>query len=207
MQLANKFATDAPPAAAALTPAAVFGLLASMYLFKPTADAIGNWRVLMSEGAPEFLGELNEAINEINPKSEEEMQNLLWDFTRLFIGPYRLPSPPWESVYTSEKRLLLQEASDAVRAAYDQAGVGVGTSDILPDHVGAELSFVGILLEKIETSSADEEACRQLVMSFAKEHLSNWMPRFTSDLEKAAETSFYKALARSTMAVINQFSN
>ena len=202
MELAPLLVTKFTPAAGALTPSAVFGLLASMYLCKPTADAIGSWRDLMSEGVPEPLGDLSEVLERINLNSEEEMQDLLWDFTRLFIGPYRLPCPPWESVYASEKRLLLQEPSDAVRAIYERLGVEVGTPSVLPDHIGAELNFMGILLAKIETGSGEEDTYRQLSKDFLEEHLRNWIPRFASDLEKAAETSLYKALARSTITTL-----
>jgi putative dimethyl sulfoxide reductase chaperone len=205
MELTHSLVTKTMPAATVLAPSAVFGLLASMYLCKPTADAIGNWRNLMSGGVPEALGDLSEALERINLNSVEEMQDLLWDFTRMFIGPYRLPCPPWESVYTSPKRLLLQESSDAVRAVYDRLGIEVAPN-VLPDHVGAELNFMGILLERIETGSSEEAAYRQFSKDFVEEHLKNWIPRFASDLEKAAETSLYKALARSTITAVELFS-
>ena len=206
MGLARVFVTKTTPVAAMLTPSAVFGLLASMYLCRPTADAIGNWWELMSEGVPEALGDLRETLERINLNSAEEMQDLLWDFTRLFIGPYRLPCPPWESVYISPKRLLLQEPSDAVRAAYDRVGVEVGSPSVLPDHVAAELNFMGILLEKIETGSGEVDTYRQLSKDFREEHLRNWIPQFASDLENAAETSLYKALARSTITMVELLS-
>lgn len=202
MQLAPVHVTTSTRAAGALAPSAVFGLLASMYLCKPTADAIVSWRDLMSGSVPEPLRDLSEVLERINLNSEKEMQDLLWDFTRLFIGPYRLPCPPWESVYASEKRLLLQEPSDAVRAIYERLGVEVGTPSILPDHIGAELNFMGILLARVEAGSGEEDTYRQLSKDFLQEHLKNWTPRFASDMEKAAGTSFYKALARSTITTL-----
>jgi TorA maturation chaperone TorD len=202
MEPAPVLVTKSTPATGAFAPSAVFGLLASMYLCKPTADAIANWRDLMSGSAPEPLRDLSEVLERINLNSEEETQDLLWDYTRLFIGPYRLPCPPWESVYASEKRLLLQESSDAVRAIYERLGVEVGTPSVLPDHIGAELNFMGILLEKIETGLREEATYRQISKDFVEEHLRNWIPRFASDLEKAAETPLYKALARSTITAV-----
>jgi TorA maturation chaperone TorD len=202
MELTPVLVTKSTPAAGALAPSAMFGLLASMYLCKPTADAIASWRDLMSGSVPEPLRDLSEVLERINLNSEEEMQDLLWDFTRLFIGPYRLPCPPWESVYASEKRLLLQEPSDAVRAIYERLAVEVGTPSVLPDHIGAELNFMGILLEKIEVGLREEATYRQISKDFVEEHLRNWIPRFASDLEKAAETPLYKALARSTITAV-----
>ena len=98
--------------------------------------------------------------------------------------------------------MLLQEPSDAVRAIYERLGVEVGTPSVLPDHIGAELNFMGILLQKIEFGSMEQETYRQLSRDFLDEHLRNWIPRFASDMEKAAETSLYKALARSTITTL-----
>ena len=196
-------ATGIIPPAVELAPSAVLGLLANMYLCQPTAEAVGNWREIMSRGA-EPLSRLSDALEQIEATSSEEMDDLLWDYTRLFVGPYRLPCPPWESVYTSQKRLLLQEAADGVETAYARLGVQLGAPNVLPDHVGAELNFMGILLEKVEADPKEKEACRQLAKSFLEEHLANWIPRFASDIEKAAETTVYKALAQATTRTLDQ---
>lgn len=39
-------------------------------------------------------------------------------YTKLFIGPAKLPAPPWESVYATGEPLLFQESTLAVRDAY-----------------------------------------------------------------------------------------
>ena len=43
-------------------------------------------------------------------------------YTKLFIGPAKLPAPPWESVYATGEPLLFQESTLAVREAYRRAG-------------------------------------------------------------------------------------
>jgi TorA maturation chaperone TorD len=194
--------TRATPVTTVLPPSALFGLLASMYLCKPTAEAMTRWQELVPRAAPEVLGDLNEALERINLSSVQEMDDLLWEYTRLFIGPYRLPCPPWESVYTSSKKLLLQEASDAVRVAYDRLGLEVGDSNVFPDHVGAELNFMAILLEKVEAASGEEDRYRKLSKDFLDEHLRNWVPRFSLDMEKAANSFLYQSLARATRHVV-----
>ena len=78
MELAPVLVTKSTPAAGALTSSAVLSLLASMYLCKPTADAIANWRDLMSGSVPEPFRDLSEVLERINLNSEEEMQDLLW---------------------------------------------------------------------------------------------------------------------------------
>ncbi len=195
-------AAQAPPPAPALAQSELLGLLSSMYLCKPVTEALVEWRNAMSDGVPEYLEELAHAIAGTDPNSPEAMQDLLWDYTRLFLGPYRLPCPPWESVYTSSQRMVLQEASDAARAAYAEAGVEVGASNVMPDHVGVELNFLSLLLEKIEANTGGEDACRRRARDFLDTHLRNWVPRFAADMGRAAQTAVFKALAQSTTAAI-----
>ena len=44
------------------------------------------------------------------------------DYTRLFIGPGKLPASPWESVYACGEELVFQQSTLDVRAAYHAAG-------------------------------------------------------------------------------------
>ena len=190
--------------AAELAPSAVCGVLSSMFLCKPTADSILTWRNVMSEGVPDYVDDLKEALGSIDLRSAREMDDLLWDYTRLLVGPYRLPCPPWESVYTSSKRLLLQEASDAVRAAYEEIGLEVGASRLLPDHIGVELNFMGVLLEKIEAGCGGDNSHAKCAKEFFNAHLQSWVPRFAADMERAAETPLYKAVARATTVAVDE---
>lgn len=176
--------------------------MGSMYLCKPTKEAVADWRPLLREVASPFLKELRETLGRIHPDSEREMEDLLWDYTKLFLGPYRLPCPPWESVYTSPKRLLMQEAYDAVSDFYRQAGLSIGDPNVLQDHVGAELSFLAVLYGKMETEPSNAPHHKELAERFLAEHPRRWIPAFSVDMEKAADTEFYKVLARATRDLI-----
>jgi TorA maturation chaperone TorD len=185
--------------------APVFGLLSNLYLCKPTADAIASWRAVLAHQTIPDLDELKAALHGIDLSSGQECEELLWEYTRLFVGPYRLPCPPWESLYTSSKRLLMQEAHDTVKAVYAEAGVELGDPNILADHVGAELNFLAILLERTDRGAAGEHASQQRAEKFLDEHLRNWIPRFTADLEDAAGSALYRALARTTRRLVLDF--
>src|SRR5690606_18008417 len=54
-------------------------------------------------------------LAELETLGEDGFEALRWDYTRLFIGPDRLPAPPWESAYLTEERLLFQEPTLEVR--------------------------------------------------------------------------------------------
>lgn len=186
-----------------VTPSEALKLLSSMYLCKPSVTAIENWKTALSEDASVFLHELKETVTEINTSSNDELEELLWDYTRLFIGPYKLPSPPWESVYTSPKRLMMQDAAEQVLQLYREAGLSLETPDIMPDHIGAELNFLAVLLQKTHLETEQKDHYLETTGRFLSEHLLKWVPEFTKDMENAAETSFYKAVANATRNVID----
>lgn len=181
-----------------VTPADTLGLLSSMYLCKPSVAAINGWKTALACDESIFLKELREAVIGINTESEQEVEALLWEYTRLFIGPYKLPCPPWESVYTSPKRLMLQDAADQVLQAYREAGLSISTPDVMPDHIGAELYFLALLLQKLHTETDRRELLLKTINNFMQAHIVRWVPEFSRDLKKSAETGFYKALGHIT---------
>ena len=131
-----------------VTPSEALKLLSSMYLCQPAREAVESWKAALAEDSSIFLDDLKKAVNGIDTTSDEQLDELLWEYTRLFIGPYRLPCPPWESVYTSPKKLMMQEAADQVLLLYREAGLTINTADVLPDHIGAELNFLAVLLQE-----------------------------------------------------------
>ena len=177
-------------------------LFSSFYLCKPTQETIRTWKSLLSREESDFVRELRETLDRIDPASEQTLEDLLWEYTRLFIGPYKLPSPPWESVYASPRRLMMQEPSDEVRCFYNEAGLTMNNPDIMPDHVGAELNFLAVLYEKMESDPPKRTYYVQMGERFLNEHLRRWIPRFTYDVEISTESSFYKTLARLTRGLI-----
>ena len=184
-------------------PARLFALLSSIYLCKPSRAALGAWRSLLEDSA---LGggaaELRRALSTVDLDSEQALENLLWEYTRLFIGPYKLPCPPLESVYTSPARLMMQEAYDDVGGMYKRAGLDLGKGEVMYDHIGAELNFIAVLLDRLTSAPGDSSLNNELIAQFAAEHLKNWVPLFVDDLDKATDAPFYKALAQTTRLAI-----
>ena len=178
-------------------------MLSSMYLFKPSRVVIENWKAALAEDSSIFLADLKTALNDIDGASEKEMEDLLWEYTRLFVGPYKLPCPPWESVYTSPKRLMMQDAAGQVRKLYEEAGLAINTDEVMPDHIGAELNFLAVLLQRTHSETVTKDKQVRITEMFLNEHLLKWAPNFTRDMEDAAETPFYKALAKTTWKVID----
>ena len=177
-------------------------MLSSMYLCKPSREALGNWKAAFSGETSLFLDELKKAIDEIDPTSDAELDELLWEYTRLFIGPYKLPCPPWESVYTSPKRLMMQDAAGQVQALYAASGLAINTDDIMPDHIGVELNFLAVLLQRAQSETGSKEEQTARADKLLNEHILKWAPQFTHDMENAAESTLYRALARATRRAV-----
>ena len=175
----------------------VLKLLSSMYLCKPSRETIAGWMSLLSDDGM-GLDELRDALNAIDTASDRILEDLLWDYTRLFIGPYKLPCPPWESVYRSQAKLMMQDAADEVRRIYAAFGLSVEETGVMPDHIGIELNFLALLYERAADENGRQSDCMRIDQMFLNDHLTKWVPQFTIDMEMAADTQLYKTLARTT---------
>jgi TorA maturation chaperone TorD len=185
------------------TPGEAIGLLSSMYLCPPSRKAVQHWKKALADDASIFLYDLKKAIISVDLNSEKEMEDLLSEYTSLFIGPYKLPCPPWESVYTSPKRLMMQDAAEQVSNIYREMGLTIGSGDVMPDHIGAELNFLGVLFGKMDEEPEKKDAYVGIMEKFLEEHLNQWVFQFISDMEESADSAFYKSLARVTGAILH----
>jgi len=129
-------------------------------------------------------------------------QELAAEFTALFIGGKRKRRVfPYESVYTSADRLLMQEARDAVASIYRDAQLNLREDFREPeDHLALELAYMAHL--NIQASQAEQiksiQQAIDLQQSFYRQHLMVWAPAFCADLKKAARSAFYVWLAEFT---------
>ena len=156
--------------------------------------------VLVDEGYRMICGYLSQADGTV-------LTELAVDYVRAFIGSGNdgfSAAYPYESVYTSEGGLMMQEAYAEVLHVYRNAGFAKNPGFKEPeDHLAVELAFMALLCGRaVEALRAGDEAGaeRQLraQREFLSDHLLNWIDRFTSDVRKAAEDGFYFDLATFT---------
>lgn len=129
------------------------------------------------------------------------------DYVRAFIGhgtDAYSAAYPYESVYTSPKRLMMQEARDEVLAIYRSEGLDkLPTWKETEDHIALELEFMAVLGDRIVAAAQtgnDDEAERLLKAqkNFLEDHLLSWVPLMTADLSRFAHTGLYQGLASLT---------
>ena len=142
-------------------------------------------------------------ITQINSHgAEQEARELSAEFAALFIGGKRFRRVfPFESVYTSADRLLMQDARDAVAAVYQDAQLNRREDFREPeDHLALELAYMAHLNMQASTAVSAEPILQsiELQQSFCRQHLMSWTPEFCSDMKKAARSAFYAWLAEFT---------
>ena len=137
-------------------------------------------------------------------------QEMKIEYTRLFIGPRHLPAPPYESVYRTPQKLMMQGPTIDVRSFYSLCGFQVNRINQEPDDaIGVELEFMCAL------SAASVEALRQGKQSklvqlvsaqteFCHLHLSEWVPQFCADILSNTTSDFWRAIATCTRSFIEQ---
>lgn len=152
------------------------------------------------------LTEFQDALQRLNEYFEydagESLDDLAADYAKTFLGAGNAQGEsafPYESVYTSPKKVMMQEAWNQVCEIYDAKGIERNTdgNDLLEDHISMEMEFMAYLCEETsqytETLSGLEEQ-----REFLNRHLLNWAPDFCLDIKYHADTEFYRMVGQLT---------
>ena len=131
---------------------------------------------------------------------EDTLLDLARDYARTFIGHGnngRSAAYPFESVHTSEKRLLMQDARDEVLAVYRANLLKKGEEwNDCEDHIALELEFMQVMSERTAKAlkeGKEDEAVEMLKTqrAFVGQHHANWVPMFVSDIKYFSQTDLY----------------
>jgi len=179
--------------------AATYRLLAELYQ-EPDDDRLA----LVVETSDDAVSIPTDALL----AAASDQQSLRLDYAQLFVGPFELAAPPYESVYVDDETRVMTDATEAVGAEYQQAGVDVGISEP-PDHVAAELEFVSLLveteiaaIEAREFAAAEHHLERQY--DFLSSHLGRWVSELAGKMREHADTEFYRLLGEQTQQFVER---
>ena len=132
------------------------------------------------------------------------LEELLVDYTRLFLGPVQALARPYGSVWLEADKGLMQDSTMAVQALYAEGGFEIAEEfRELSDHVAAELEFLYALLFKSAQArqSGDSEslaAMAGLRKRLLDQHLAVWVGPFAAAVKAGAQCGFYRDLAELT---------
>ncbi len=133
--------------------------------------------------------------------AEQDLQTLLVDYARLFLGPMEALAKPYGSSWLSAPASNADNPPPAVLALYSEGGFELDLEFMeLPDHVAVELEFLYLLIftKNQAKSAGDAEAVAatdSLRQRFLAEHLGAWIGPFAAALADRAGTAFYRELA------------
>lgn len=126
---------------------------------------------------------------------------LLIEYSRLFIGPFKTLAPPYSSVYLGNKNSVYSEDTIWVIQFYNKAGLDYNR-DIhdLPDHIAVELEFIYFLLfneikQLKENNSESAESYHKHQTEFNDAHFKKWVPVFCDKIIAETENDYYQLLA------------
>ena len=152
---------------------------------------------------------LRQAQNEL-ANNQNALSFIRQEYTRLFSHPASPVIPLYEGVFvdservaagltSSYARLFINPAAINAEKFYRQAGFDCNKQVSVPaDCITTELEYLGQLNQLIAQSimACDDKqvaALNELLVSFWKEHVINWMPRFFERCQEESRIALYKA--------------
>ncbi len=195
--------------------AATYGLLSRLYrveLDQEMLDQLRGMRFPAATGNSDVDEGYLRIARFLSNTWENSITDLSVDYVRVFIGhgvDAFSAAYPFESVYTSEKRLLMQDARDEVLAIYRANGLDKkDTWKEGEDHLALELEFEQTLANRTVEAlrRGDEEEAAALLttqQNFLSDHLISWVPMMTADMKRFAKTDLYQGLAYLTDGLLD----
>lgn len=197
--------------------AAMYGLLARVYIKEVDEQFLAELKAMtypQNSDNPQINDAFKTIYSYMRHLREDSLDQLSIDYNRTFIGSGILNGNaafPYESVYTSEHALVMQEARDEVLALYKSEGITKRAEWTDPeDHISLELEFMQTLAQRTydaltsDDPSADDQAQALIVTQyhFLTDHLLRWVSRFLLDVTRFCTTSFYEGFAQLTEAYL-----
>jgi TorA maturation chaperone TorD len=164
----------------------------------PVADMDETDPQLLHQICPKLSGDLRDSAASLAIAWEAALDDrlpLAVAQARLFLGPFEILAPPYESLYLDPEQRLMGQVSQSVACAYAEAGLapGPGPNEV-PDHITHELEFMYFVgFQAISTGEPIWSARQQ---QFRTDHLSRWLPLLAGDILRADVHPFYNALAQ-----------
>lgn len=144
---------------------------------------------------------------------DDSVTELAIDYVSTFIGHgvngYSA-AYPYESVYTSERRLLMQEARAEVLATLRENELKRGNWNEAEDHIALELEFMAAHGPSRRRGAVRQRRGRgrsaylRTSYDFLENHLMNWVPMLVADMRMHARTLFYQGLGQLTLGSLQE---
>jgi TorA maturation chaperone TorD len=168
----------------------------------------------------EVFDTLESALNIVNPDcsklvsrmqkaaKQNTAQELLIEYTRLFIGPFKTLAPPYSSLYFGSDTLMSDETVWVIDF-YRKSGLKSDEKiKDVPDHIAIETEFMYWLIHNevnaLDAGNRDKSfSLWENQREFFNKHYKKWVPEFCAKVATETNTAYFKLLAE----CLNRFVN
>lgn len=195
--------------------AAFYRMLGQLYFTELSQEQIDHLAALDfagmagdDAGMAEGYEDMRQALRRANTGTR---QQLACDYAHTFLaaGNYEtFAATPYESVFTSELGLMMQEARDEVYKMYCDQRIQPQAELCMPeDHVSFEFEFLATVIERTNAALLAADFGRALELArvasdFHQQHQLNWVDDLCDAVLDVAETRFYRGVAKVTRAFV-----
>ena len=187
---------------------AVYGMLSGLYFKELSEEKIDELARLdmrsLCSSDPELLAASVAMSHYLNTEFGDRRKELAVDYAHCFLaaGSYTdKRAVPYESAFSSEDGLLMQDARDDVYRMMCEEHIGITEGlDIPEDHLSFVFSFMVELIDRQNAAllSGDKKRASELFekqVYLHREHLNNWIDEYCDTLDEVAQTEFYRGVS------------
>jgi len=168
----------------------------------------------------EVFDTLESALNIVNPDcskivsrmkkaaKQNTAQELLIEYTRLFIGPFKTPVPPYSALYLGSDTLMSDETVWVIDF-YKKSGLKPDKQiKDVPDHIAVETEFLYCLIHneinELDTGNGDKSfSLWENQQEFFDKHYKKWVPEFCAKVANETNNEYFKVLSECLNTFIN----
>jgi len=150
----------------------------------------------------EIVSRMQEAVK------QNTAQELLIEYTRLFIGPFKTLVSPYSSLYFGSDTLMSDETVWVVDF-YRKAGLKFDqeTKEV-PDHIAIETEFMYWLIHNeinaLDAGDRDKSfSLWEKQQEFFDKHYKKWVPEFCAKVATETNNEYFRVLAECLKRFIN----
>ncbi len=164
-----------------------------------------NLKQAISKAFPDALGYAEQMEKSFKECKEED---LLVDYSALFIGLFELKAPPYASSYIEGDRRLIGNFTMALLDFYKSSGLEISNDfNDSPDHIKVMLEFVYYLIYEEVKALKGKKNNEAVVLletqkGFLNTFLLTWIDQFCQKINENAAVGYYLALAECLLIVV-----
>lgn len=160
----------------------------------------------------EIFDTLKSALNIVNPDcskivdqmqktvKQNTVQELLVEYSKLFIGPFKTLVPPYSSLYFGNDTLMSDQTVWVINS-YRKSGLEFNEKiKDVPDHVAVETEFMYFLIhneiKELDAGNRNKSfSMWENQKEFFEKHYKKWVPEFCAKVATETNNEYFEVLS------------